>query len=206
MALTASELARLRIELGYSGLTISAQSYVADGVTQIFEQVIGPYLQAGELNRTSTPVAAASAPTVVTLALLSTPTTIAPGDRLIVDDDAAQEAAHVQSVTASTVTLELFKAHVGTYPVTVEGAESIVRYYLRQCIAIAERIARSAGRAGIKRADEVEFFQSTTEQNGVIDDLIRLQRYWRGELAQAVGLGDLRAARSGAGGQLLESY
>ena len=206
MALTTSELARLRIELGYNALTISAASYVSDGVTQIFEQVIGPYLQSGELNRSSTPVAAASAPAVVTLALLTTPTAIAPGDRLIVDDDGAQEAAHVQSVSASTVTLELSKAHAGTYPLTVEGGESIVRYYLRQCIGIAERISRSATRAGIKRADEVEFFPSTSEQKGVVDDLVRLQRYWRGELAVAVGVGDRHAERSGGGGQLLESY
>jgi len=213
VALLQSELQRLKIELGYNALTLSALPYALDGVTQIFEQVVGPYLQAGELNHSSTGVVvpASGNPTVVTLTLLTTPTAIVQGDRIIVDQDFAQEAAHVQTVTSSTVSLALSKAHAGTYPITVEGGEAIVRYYLGQCISIADRISRAASRSGIKKADEVEFFPSTTNQRGVIDDMLHLQRYWRQELASAVGVANLRDARgsgggSGGGSQLLENY
>jgi hypothetical protein len=212
VALLQSELARLKTELGYNALTLSALPYAADGITQLFEQVVQPYLQAGELNHSSTAVVAPSsgAPAVVTLTLLTTPTAIVQGDRLIVDQDGFQEAAHVQNVTLTTVTLALSKAHAGTYPVTVEGGEAIVRYYLGQCIAIADRIVRAAGRAGVKKADEVEFFPSMSNQRGAIDDLIHLQRYWRQELASAVGVANLRDGRGASGGgggtQLLENY
>jgi hypothetical protein len=207
MALLMSELQRAKIELGYNALTLSALPYAADGVTEIFEQVVQPYLQAGELNHSSTAVVASASPAVVTLTLNTTPTAILVGDRLIVDQDWSQEAAHVQAVTTSTVSLALHKAHSGTYPVTVEGGEAIVRYYLTQCIQIAERISRSATRAGIKRADEVEFFPSTSEQKGVVDDLLRLQRYWRSELAVAIGVVNLRDGQSGGRAtQYLENY
>lgn len=207
MALLQSELQRLKVELGYNALTLSALPYAQDGVTEIFEQVVRPYLQAGELNYSSTAVVASTTPAAVTLTVLTTPTAIAVGDRLIVDQDTFQEAAHVQSVTSSTVSIALSKAHAGTYPLTVEGGEAIVRYYLGQCILIADRISRSATRAGIKKADEVEFFPSKNDQRGVVDDLMRLQRYWRNELASAVGVPNLRESGSGGNStQLLENY
>lgn len=208
MALLTSELQRIKVELGYNALTLSALPYAQDGVTEIFEQVVRPYLQAGELNHSSTAVVASSAPAVVTLTVLTTPTAIAVGDRVVVDQDTSQEAAHVQSVTSSTVSIALVKAHSGTYPITVEGGESIVRQFLNECIAISYRISRASTRAGIKRADEVEFFPATTTQRGVLDDLIRLQAYWRNELARAIGVANLRDQGFGSGGgsQYLENY
>ena len=42
-ALTHPQLEQAKIELGYNGLTLSALPYALDGVTQIFEQIVGPY-------------------------------------------------------------------------------------------------------------------------------------------------------------------
>lgn len=206
--LLASELARIKVELGYNAMTISALPYTPNGVTQLFEQVVQAYMQAGELNYSATPVAAVavgSNPAISILTLQTTPTAIQVGDRLVVDQDLFQESAHVDAITSNSVTIALSGQHVGTYPITVEGGESIVRYYLRQCIAVADRIARSMGRLGVKKVDEIEFFQTTTEGMGVRQELAEAQRYWRGELATVCGVPNLReVARSS--GQTLEAY
>lgn len=208
MALLTSELWRLKIELGYNGLTLSALPYAFDGITAIFDQVVVPYLESGTLTTSTTVVTAQAAPTNATLTLASV-VGISLGDRLIVDVDTSQEAAHVSAIVGSAVTLALQFAH-GTagaqYQVNQEGAESIVRYRLNQCISIADRIARSANRAGVKKADEVEFFSSGNGQKGVVDDLLRLQAYWRTELATACGCGpNLNPAYGGGGYTCLEN-
>lgn len=206
MALLLSELTRIKIELGYNALGLSALPYAIDGITQLFEQIVQPYLQAGALTYSSTVVAAASAPTPVPLTVTSA-MGINVGDRVVVDQDGAQEFAHVAVVTGSAVTVALLNAHIGTYPVSVEGGESTARYYLGQCIAIADRIARSGSRAGVKSIDkgDLEFYASTPSQKGPFDQLVEQQRYWRSELATALGVENLREARHDSG-QLLESY
>jgi len=207
MSLLNSEISRVKTELGYNELSLSALPYAIDGITQIFSQIVQPYLNAGELNYSATAVAAQSTPTLVTLTLNKAPTAMMVGDRIVVDQDSAQEFAHATAVTSNTVTLALQNAHNGTFPLTVEGGESTARYCLRQCISIADRIGRAASRAGVQKADEVTFFASTATQNGVIDDLIKLQRHWRNELASALGVANLREQRQGGGaGGLVESY
>lgn len=211
MALLTSELERIKFELGYNLLTLSALPYAIDGITQIFEQVVGPYLQAGELNYSTTAVTAVAPPglpTQTTLTLVTSPTTILVGDLVVVDQDVAQERAHVSQVTSDTVTVALLKAHSGTYPITVEGGEAIAREMLRECMMVSWAISRSTTRAGIKKADEVEFYASTDQQMGTRDELLALQRHWRDELGTALGVENLRAAKSGgsSGGQLIENY
>lgn len=203
MALLQSELERCKFELGFNLLTLSALPYAWDGVTQIFEQVVQPYLEAGEKNYSATAVVAAASPTQITLALQTTPTAILVGDRLIVDQDVQQEAGHVYAVTSSSVTVALANAHSGTYPLTVEGGESIIRDCLRQCLLIQQQISQASVVVGVKRADEVEFFGTTTQQMGRRSELIELQRYWRNELAQAIGVPNLREERRGSGSMLV---
>ena len=58
MALTSAEVRRIRYELGYNVLAVGAEPYV--GVTQLFEQVIQPYLTAGASTTSSTAVVASS--------------------------------------------------------------------------------------------------------------------------------------------------
>jgi len=202
LALLASEVTRIKIELGYNGLTLSALPYAFDGITAIFDQVLLPYLQAGLLTTSSTDVVAATSPTPVALTLASV-TGLAVGDRMIVDVDAAQETAHISGIAGNAVTLALQNAHTHPYQVNQEGAEAVVRERLNQCIAISARIARAGSRAGVKKADEVEFFASNGSQRGVIDDLRTLQAHWRTELATACGCGPNINAGYGGGGSVL---
>lgn len=214
MALLTSELQRIKIELGYNALTLSALPYAIDGITQIFEQIVAVYLQSGELNSSSTPIGQVMtvppSPQLVTLTLINTPTKIVQGDRLVVDQDGAQESTHAQVVTASTVQVALVNAHQGTYPITVEGGESTARYYLRQCMATADRIARSGSRAGVKKVGEVEFYASLPTQKSPFDELLAQQRYWRSELGRCLGIQDLRqpigSQGGGGGGVTTEAF
>jgi hypothetical protein len=135
MALLPSELARCKFELGYNALSLSALPYAIDGITQMFEQIVAPYLQAGALAFSSTVVVAASAATPVVLTL-SSGTGFTVGSVVIVDQGDTQESSYVQVIAGTSLTVPLLNAHSGTYPVTVEGGESIVRDILRECRAL----------------------------------------------------------------------
>lgn len=199
-----SELEQLKFECGYNLLTLSALPYAFDDVTQIFEQVVQPYLQGGALTYSSTPVCSNGCASSVSLALLSA-TGINVGDRLVVDQDMAQEYAHVTGIAGNAVTCLLSGSHQGTYPVATVGGESIVRGLLRQCIQIATQIGNAYVFAGLSGADEVKYYASRPDQKSAIDELKGLQKYWRSELCSSLGLPNLREERRGAG-QNLESY
>lgn len=196
MALLDSEIARCKYELGYNLLTIAAEPYI--GVARVFELVIQPNMLAGAITTSSTVVTAVAAGALaspVTLTLASV-TGFSPGDRVIVDVDDRQEAATVQSVSGSTITLLLSKAHSGTYTLTVERGESIVREILQRLRAIADKLGTAAiQQAGIAKVDEIEFFKG---MQGVRYELQRLQTFWRNELSSALGVQNLRGASSGS--------
>lgn len=209
MALLPSEIARAKFELGYNALSLSALPYAIDGITQLFEQIVAPYLQAGALSYSSTSVTAATTATVTTLTLVSG-TGFTVGSLIVVDQGDAQEASYVQAVAGSNITVALVNAHSGTYPVTVEGGESIVREILRELRAFSGpngAFTDAMSTAGIKIADkgDVEFFPNSSDGGGTLESLFELQRYWRGELASALGVENLREARAGAS-QTLVSY
>jgi hypothetical protein len=215
--LLTSELQRTMFELGYSGLTLSALPYAFDGVTQIFLQVLQPYIQQGNLTTSSTLVGGSSNPTLTTIVVpsissspTSGPTTMLPGDTLIVDQDIYQERSHIQTISGAgpySITCLLQNPHQGTYPVTVEGGESIVRDRLRDCISVQQQLSGIAGRLGVKKADEVEFFATTNKQKGTRGELIELQSYFRDELGVVCGLENLRKRRpSASGGGVMTSY
>lgn len=206
MALLQSELERLKFESGYNLLTLSALPYAIDGITQIFEQVVQPYLQFGALSYSTTPVTATVPPVYqqMTLTLAST-AGMSQGDRIVVDQDLPQEFSHIETIVGNTITCSIINSHSGSYPVTVEGGESIVRGLLKECVLIQQRISRVATRAGVKRVDDVELYQQTTEAMGPRAELLALQRYWRNELCSALGLPNLREERAGSG-QMLENH
>lgn len=206
MALTSAEVARLKYELGYNVLAVGAEPYV--GVAVLFEQVIAPYTTAGASTTSSTAVTAASAPTPATLTLASAVGFTA-GDRVIVDVDSRQESATIQAVAGSTITLLLSKAHTGTYPVSVEGGESIIRGILQKLQALdglssggdAGVLGSLGPTIGIKRVDEVEFFgggQGAGSGNSRLGEVRKLREMWRDELASVLGIVRLNG-RSGAG-------
>lgn len=194
MALTTGELTRLRYELGYNVLGVQAEPYVTYFAS--LDRVVTLYLSAGAVTSSSTVVAAATTPTPVTLTLASA-TGFALFDNVVIDVDARQEKARVETIVGSTITVILSKAHTGTYPVTVEGGESIIRELLQRCREAADKIGTSAlSAAGIKKVDEIEFFgdQKGTAQ---FDKVSAMLRHWRNELASALGVVNLREHRRG---------
>lgn len=199
MALLTSELRRLRYELGYNVLSAGAEPYI--GVHAVFETVIQTYLQAGAVTTCATAVTAATTPTLVTLTLASA-TDFTVHDAVVVDVDSRQERGVVQAISGSTISLLLTKAHSGTYFVTVEGGESIVRDLLRQCVDVASKIEAGASTAGIKKVDEVEFFENASRLRALNDQ----RDYLRDELASALGVVNLRLARNATDRGVVELY
>jgi hypothetical protein len=199
VALLTSELRRIREELGYNVLDAGAEPYL--GVHAVFDQVIAVYMQGGASTTSSTSVTAATTATPVTLTLASA-TGFTAGDNVAIDVDDRYEQARVQAVSGSTITVLLNLAHTGTYPVTVEGGEMIVREILREIAKVKARIGQILTIAGLKRADEVEWYPASKGQ-GPFAELIKLLSFWRDELASALGVVNLRRARMGGGAPVL---
>lgn len=203
MALTTGELDRIKVELGFNTLQVGATPYI--GISQLFEQVIQPYLATGTNTTSSTTVAAATTATPATLTLASA-TGFASLARVIVDVDDREEIVTVQSVSGSTITALLRFAHSGTYPVILEGAESIVRDILRKIRAVKTQIVAAAQTAGLKRVDVLEWYGNTagTTQTAILNKQLM---QWRDELAVALGGINLNLWRSySAAGQTLSLY
>lgn len=194
MALLTSELTRLRFELGYNMLGVAAEPYVEYHAA--FDRVVAQYLQAGAKTTSSSVVSASTPPSPVTLTLASA-TGFSAGDAVVVDVDGRQERARVQALSGSTITLLLGFAHTGTYPVTVEGGESIIRDILAKIYAIDTAQANAVNTAGIKRVDEIEFFGGTlmTSQYRMLQQQRSARR---DELASALGVMNLWNLRQGA--------
>jgi hypothetical protein len=195
VALLTSELRRIREELGYNVLDAGAEPYVS--VYAVFDQVIAVYMQGGASTTSSTSVTAATTATPVTLTLASA-TGFTAGDNVAIDVDDRYEQARVQAVSGSTITVLLNLAHTGSYPVTVEGGEMIVREILREIAKVKARIGQILTIAGLKRADEVEWYPASKGQ-GPFAELRNLLNFWRDELASALGVVNLRRARMGGG-------
>lgn len=202
MALLDSEVARIKYELGYNLLSVGAVPYI--GVAAIFEQVVQPYLGAGASTTSATAVTAATSATPVTLTLASG-TGFASGCRVVIDVDDRQEIVTAQNVSGASLTVLLAKAHTGTYPVTVEGGESMVREVLSRLRTVGEKLASAATKAGIKRVDEIEFFGSSSSgMSGVFRELTRQRDSWRDELAALLGV--QRMNGGGGGGAVVSLY
>lgn len=200
MALLDSELYRIKAELGYNVLTIGSEPYISH--MALFDQVIAPYLQAGAQTTSTTAVTAASTPTPVSLTLADA-SDFSSGDIVIVDVDSRQERATIQSLSGSSITLLLSLTHSGTYPVTVEGGEAMVRDFLARIAAVSDQIGEAVSTAGIKRVDDIEF--AVESSSGQLSTLQEHRMYWRDELASALGLTNMWRLRTG-GGSRVELY
>lgn len=199
MALLDSEIARIKAELGFNVLDTGALPYI--GITQVFEQVIQNNVLSGASTTSATAVTAATTPTPVTITLTAG-TGFTAGDRVVVDVDDRQEIVTAQTVSGASLTVQLSKAHSGTYPVTVEGGESIIRDILRQIRAVKSALAASAGEGSVKRVDELEFYQTGMTTAGSLESQLR---FWRDELSMVLGVPSLWSRRA-AGAQRLAVY
>lgn len=200
MALLDSEVSRIRYELGFNLLTTDAVPWIS--TTQAFEQIIQPYLSAGATTTSATAVTAASTPTPVTITLASG-TGFDTGCRVVIDVDGRQEVVTAQLVSGTSLTVMLSKTHSGTYGVTVEGGETIVREILTKIRNVADKLESAATKAGIKRVDEIEFFG--TGQTELFRNLNGQRDYWRNELSSVLGIPSMWAGRRG-GAQRLSVY
>lgn len=203
MALLDSEIARIRYELGFPNLNTAAEPYI--GVAAVFTQVIQPYLLGGAATTSSTPVSATSSPTPQTLTLVD-PTGFATGVIVVVDVDSRQERATVQSLSGTSLTVQLSLAHSGSYPVTVEGGESIIRDILKELRAVADAIIDLKTRVGLKAADDLQFFGGgqTLASQGIdpLTQTLKLREYWRDELARSLGIPRLNGPNSDGGSSI----
>lgn len=195
MALLDSEIQRIRYELGYNVMGVQAEPYLTYFGT--LDNVIRLYLNAGATTTSSTTVALADEPTQRTLTLANA-TGFEAGATIYVDVLPQQERAVIQSVSGSTAVVYLQKAHVGTYPVTVDGGESIIREKLAQLYAVDAKMNSALDTAGLKRVDDIEFYGGTkaSSQASMLDQLRSMRR---DDLASALGVVNFWKIRARAG-------
>lgn len=202
MGLLQSEIRRIRDELGYNVLNAGAEPYIS--TSAIFDQVIAQYMQAGAATTSTTLVAAQRSPTLVQLTLAS-PTGFVAGTNVAVDVDFRYEQARIEQVAGSVITVQLTLAHGdsggSSYSVTEEGGEMIVREKLREIANIKKRLSKASTQAGLKEADEVQWYEGKQGLGGPLAGLFALLSFWRDELAHTLGVVNLRSVDgSGTGG------
>jgi hypothetical protein len=183
MALTDSEVNRVRAELGYNLLSTGAEPWISS--TQVFDQIIQPFLIDGASTTSSTAVTVATTPTPVTLTLVSG-TGFSAFDRVAIDVDARLETPTIQSISGNSIVVALTKTHSGTYPVAVEGGSSIVRDILNRIAGVKTRMASAFGAGALKKVDEIEFHPNGTLT--LFGSLGSELSYWREELAAVLGI------------------
>lgn len=187
MALLTSELERIKAELGYNLIGVG-QPYI--GTTALFEQAVQPYLSAGAATTSSTAIIGDGTPQAITLA---SATGFTAGDRFMVDVDGRQETLVAQSLSGTSLTAQFQKTHAGTYPVSVEGGESLVREKLVELWTARATRAQAQGAGALKAiVGDVEYYDSGkssfASSNEEIDVL-------RDELAAILGVPNLWRAR-----------
>lgn len=207
MALLDGEVQRIRNELGYNVMGLQALPYI--GITALFDSVIQSYLTAGAKTTSATAVAASTVAAPATLTLTSG-TGFAAGARIVIDVDARQEMATIQDMPSATeATVLLTKVHSGTYPVTVEGGESMVREHLEQLRLIngpGGTLERMRSSVGLKRVDEVEFYGGSagagSSGKSAMEQVMQLIEWHRDQLAAALGVERLNRRGGGGGCEL----
>ncbi len=155
MALLDSEVARLKFELGWNLLS-TANPYL--GTAAVFEQVIQPYIEGGAATTSGTTIVGDGTPKSITLTSATDFTT---GDRIVVDVDARQETLTLQALSGATATALFALTHSGTYPVTVEGPETLIRQTLQSIWSVRSVRAKAKGRGALKAyVGEIEYYDT----------------------------------------------
>lgn len=198
MALLDSEVARIKAELGFNVMENGAHPWVE--VVSIFEQVIQPYVGAGASTTSATTVWEAGLKTLT----LTSATGFTAGDAVSVDVGINQERTTIQSLSGSTIAVRLEKSHLGTYPVSVEGGESIIREILLRIAEVKSEMATTEGAGTLKQVDEVQWYQAGENMTG-FSAIGEKLKFWRSELASVLGLQSMWDLKS-AGAQTLSVY
>jgi hypothetical protein len=197
LALSTAEIARIKFELGYNILTVGAEPYIS--WVNLFDQIVAPNLPAGAATTSSTSVAAATSPALVTL-VLALATGFAAGGRVWIGVDDNLETATIQSLSGTSMAVSLQKAHSGTYQVYMDSGEAMAREILEKIKATKVRLGLTFGGGGLKKVDEIEFWQtgSKTLFGNIGDELM----FWRDELASLLGVFNAWRGKSAAGSSI----
>lgn len=168
MTLSTAELDSLRHHLGYGNLSTAAEPYTADTYYEVFSGIVSPNLSTG--TETSS-VTAVTAGTTQAITVVSA-TGIAVYGQLVVDVGDQAESVLVKAVSGTSVTAHFLKAHAATgYPVATMSGLARLRLLLWDADA-AWRALTDLGigaTSGIKKVDEVEFFQGTMVLSGRLE-------------------------------------
>lgn len=181
MALTADEVTQLRFHLGFGNVGVGAYPYTPDGFQQLFEDVIGPNLASGTETTTASAVTAAGVATIT----LASATGFAASQRVVVDVGDDVEIVVVRALSGANLSAKFALTHAANFPVVT--LSPVAR--LRMLIHAADKSWASqnesgiAQRAGIKRADDVEFFPGSellgirgAQYDQIVDSIASLVR------------------------------
>lgn len=197
--LTDDELARIKSTLLDNVLDIGATPYI--GVHAVYSVIRDHVVSSTVDPTTSTTTVSTTGPTLLTLASV---TGLVTGSRVVLDSDDQRETVSVRAVIGSTISVVCRKTHSGTYPVEVESPLTVVRGILSDLITLEllERDAPSS--AGLKSADEVEWFGGA---DSPMEALAARKNALRSQLASACGLsGVLREFQSRGRSSTYEAY
>lgn len=208
MALRNEEIIRLKYELGMNVTGVGAEVYI--GYVAVFDRAVQPYLiDVSTTSSTAVVAAAAGANVAITVASnpVSTTSTQAlsfvPGSMLVVDVGPNTETTIVQQIAGLVLTVQLFNAHSGTYPVVLQGAEQIIRdIFTRLDVIKSEMLNVAPKTAGIGKVDEVEMFSKKSGRDRTQDKfgaLLWQRDEARRDLAGALGIPYLKDARKASG-------
>lgn len=181
--ITVSETEKLRYHLGYGNVGIGGYPYTPDGYFELFTNVIAQYLTSGAVTTASVAIAAAGTFEVTPASMTSIATYV----RLVIDVPPDEETVVVRAATVTTFSATFTKAHAAPFSVEVESG--VTR--LRALLAAADRAladcfsGATASTAGLKKVDEIEFYQAL---KGAATNLVlagKLEQYKRIVLAIA---------------------
>ncbi len=192
-----SEIKRCKLELGYPLEASGAEPYI--GIVAVFEQVVQAFLDGGATTTSSTAVSVQDEPTPVTIEV-ALATGFSLFDHVTVDVDSRRETATVSLISGTSVTLMLKKPHSGTYPVAVEGGESIVRDILSRIAAVKEELLQNFGAGALKSVDEISFYSIGNKT--LFGTLGENLMFWRDELSGAIGVPNAWHSIKGSNGAL----
>jgi len=190
VSLLDAEIARIKAELGYNLVSVG-QPYI--GVTALFEQVIQVYLGAGATTTSATAVTITTAGTPQAI-VLADADGFDSGARVVVDVDGRQEKLTIQALSGTSLTAQFAKTHGGSslsYPITVEGGESLVREKLGEIWTARVTRGKSQGRGALKEIigdvswydSGMSAFSGSTAEIDILRDelaaLLGVQNMWR---------------------------
>lgn len=180
-----AEMDRIRAELGFPTISISALPYIPHA--HIFNVIRDNVKSTYDVTTSSSTVSAAG-PTTITVA---DSTNISQFTRVVIDCDAQRETVTVRNVSTLTLSIVASKTHSGTYPVEVETQLTLVRQLVEELTALGQIIRTRLTSSGVKKVEEIEFFGDATWINSSLGHLYQTQERMRQELAERCGLSTL---------------